>query len=978
MRQKDGVIRRGRALRSRSKSLIRRSKTIAAVGLLVAATSVGWSLLAAGQNEVTVRNAVSDALSAGAEPVGEKGLTEATSQPARAVSTSAHLPLLDSLATLHAELVELSSALDAAKRSGLADSSLVSVRGSVGENTDHRTSRSLDSSDFVTRSLLAAQSDEIHSAFAASIDASVDELGTALGQSLTTSALTVLGNVGIGTTSPRSKLVVDGQITLGTTATTTDAAPGTVAWDGADLFARVTTAPGGWRSLTRTNEIDVFLVAGQSNAQGHGDASLSPTPEPGTAFQYDAGSISAAVDPVGNASTGSAWPSFAIAYYSATGRKVAFVPTAVGGSAQTAAADDGAGNWSPSGALFDASLTQVNEALGAFADAGYVPVFRGVLWAQGEKDASEIHAGTITVADYKSALQTMIADYRDAFGTSMPFYIVRLGARTTAVEAGFAEVRNAQEEVARSDGNTQIAVRTSADFISRDGYLEPDGVHYSQYGLNELGRIAAANIVSAGSHSLLQLVGTSTLNAYFTDGNLGIGSTNPTAKLTVSQSGTSGAPAFLVEDAESPDSSPFVITETGNVGIATLAPRAPLDVSSGGLTGGLLIGADIFGTTRSDDTRKFGVVSAPHYDSDEEDIVGFLFDSSQTYSRLSIGGGNGSLNGVSEIAFYTSADTSTLAGTRRLTIASSGNVGIGTTSPSAQLTTTGSVRFATFGAGSLQSDANGNLSVSSDERLKTDISSFDRSLADVLQIEPINYRWREETGFDTEHVYSGFSAQDVKEVIPEAVGVDRNGMLTLTDRPILAAVVNAVKALNAHLTALSDTIAGYAYAFTSERLNARQLCLDDLCITREELAEMLDEANVDAVDPAPTAGSDDSGKRETASSTTEDMASSTEVTPPGKGSGSATGTDATTTAQATDADDDTETAGSTDADGENEAGSGSADDESEAGDPHTADSDDDESVDESGVEEDSQTPDDGQESDPSANDDIASTAALAA
>ena len=50
-----------------------------------------------------------------------------------------------------------------------------------------------------------------------------------------------------------------------------------------------------------------------------------------------------------------------------------------------------------------------------------------------------------------------------------------------------------------------------------------------------------------------------------------------------------------------------------------------------------------------------------------------------------------------------------------------GNVGIGTTTPSAQHTTTGSVRFATFGAGTLETDASGNVTVSSmnDLRLST-------------------------------------------------------------------------------------------------------------------------------------------------------------------------------------------------------------------------------------------------------------------
>ena len=123
------------------------------------------------------------------------------------------------------------------------------------------------------------------------------------------------------------------------------------------------------------------------------------------------------------------------------------------------------------------------------------------------------------------------------------------------------------------------------------------------------------------------------------------------------------------------------------------------------------------------------------------------------------------------------------------------NVGIGTTSPVAQLETTGTVRFANFGSGSLTTDANGNLSVSSDERLKTIRDYFTRGLVAILALKPINYNWNPISGLDTGHVYTGFSAQNVREAIPEAVGEDKNGYLTLSDRPILAALVNSVKEL---------------------------------------------------------------------------------------------------------------------------------------------------------------------------------------
>ena len=126
----------------------------------------------------------------------------------------------------------------------------------------------------------------------------------------------------------------------------------------------------------------------------------------------------------------------------------------------------------------------------------------------------------------------------------------------------------------------------------------------------------------------------------------------------------------------------------------------------------------------------------------------------------------------------------------------SGKVGIGTSSPTAQLHTTGTVRFQNFGAGTLQTDGNGNVSVSSDERLKNIQGVFNKGLEELLNINPIEYKWKKETGYDTENSYYGFSAQNVKLSIPEAVGEDGRGYLTLSDRPILATAINAIKELN--------------------------------------------------------------------------------------------------------------------------------------------------------------------------------------
>lgn len=59
-------------------------------------------------------------------------------------------------------------------------------------------------------------------------------------------------------------------------------------------------------------------------------------------------------------------------------------------------------------------------------------------------------------------------------------------------------------------------------------------------------------------------------------GNIGIGTTSPFAKLAITN--TDAGHSFLVEDSTSPDSTPFVIDADGKVGIGTGAPGASLHI----------------------------------------------------------------------------------------------------------------------------------------------------------------------------------------------------------------------------------------------------------------------------------------------------------------------------------------------------------------------------------------------------------------
>ena len=215
-----------------------------------------------------------------------------------------------------------------------------------------------------------------------------------------------------------------------------------------------------------------------------------------------------------------------------------------------------------------------------------------------------------------------------------------------------------------------------------------------------------------------------------------------------------------------------------------------------------------------------------------------------------------------------------------------GDIGIGTTTPTAQLTTTGTVRFSTFGAGTLQTDALGNLSLSSDERLKNIEGEFTRGIDALRLITPITYEWKESSGFDTSTLYAGFSAQNIQEAIPEAVGVGSNGFLTLSDRPILAALVNAAKEqqlmLDSLLTAssslttlhegetfwtrLGTLLDGFVDGVLTlvgidvEEVKTDTLCIGETCVDEATLKALLLNASVDQDETevnVPDAGSNE-------------------------------------------------------------------------------------------------------------------------
>lgn len=127
--------------------------------------------------------------------------------------------------------------------------------------------------------------------------------------------------------------------------------------------------------------------------------------------------------------------------------------------------------------------------------------------------------------------------------------------------------------------------------------------------------------------------------------------------------------------------------------------------------------------------------------------------------------------------------------------------GTNVSSQALKLNNNRTLTVAAYGAGTLTTDASGNVSVTSDERLKNIQGLFTRT---VYGFKPILYKWNKKSGLEVNGVYAGFSAQNVAKTCPECVGHNPDGHLTLQDRAVLAATVNSVNDTRQELLAIIE------------------------------------------------------------------------------------------------------------------------------------------------------------------------------
>jgi hypothetical protein len=228
------------------------------------------------------------------------------------------------------------------------------------------------------------------------------------------------------------------------------------------------------------------------------------------------------------------------------------------------------------------------------------------------------------------------------------------------------------------------------------------------------------------------------------------------------------------------------IDSSGNVGIGTTTPGASLDIVRGG--GSFATTLSVANTNNTRATRSSVVLRAAFDGS----AGSAYFDSNLGGHAYSVG--TGPLEGG--VGNFSIKDGTATANQIRFLINSSGNVGIGTTTPAYKLDVIGVIR--------------GTNVSPSDARLKTKIAPLTNALEKLEQIRGVAFEWNETSaslGHTPGQKDIGVIAQEVEAIFPEVVSTSSTDGYKAVDYSRLTAVlIEAVKELKAENEGLKQRI----------------------------------------------------------------------------------------------------------------------------------------------------------------------------
>ena len=623
----------------------------------------------------------------------------------------------------------------------------------------------------------------------------------------------------------------------------------------------------GFRNVTLTGELDAGSLDVSGNADIDGTLEANAMTLNGTAITTTA-TLSTGISntnvPV--FTSGVADDDFLrVAGTSIEGRSAAEVLSDIGASAVA-----GSGSIVTTGALNSGSIT---SGFGAIDNGSSAITTTGVITGGTVEATTDTAAGDNAAIGYTSAEgliltgQGSTSDFTvkndaDATVLSIPTGSGNVGIGTTAAST-----------YANSMGNT-LVVGTGNNFAVIQGRTDgasgsTNGVNYGgSYGTNPING-ARMLIGAAGGAGQRGLVTFNTKNTdddtnqptekmrIGADGNVGIGTSSPTGKLTVSSdikvlgsnfasveftgasvngsgvyTGLDSGGGYVVNVRDSgyigfstTNAERMRIDSSGKVGIGTSAPTRTLTVI--GSVGNQFVGSQ----SQSNDTAKYCTYAGSHYHNSEQDVAGVVVLSNGTDNTVYLGGGVGELNAATVLAFHTGANDATTGGTERMRMLSDGQLIVagtsfnangsvtigpigtssnGCTAVSASTSATNIWRFYNPNGhiGSISLDGSTcNFSNLSDYRLKENVNYTFDATTRLKQLKPARFNFISD---DTNTLVDGFIAHEVSSVVPEAItgekdAVDENGDAVyqgIDQSKLVPLLVKTIQELEARITAL--------------------------------------------------------------------------------------------------------------------------------------------------------------------------------
>lgn len=475
------------------------------------------------------------------------------------------------------------------------------------------------------------------------------------------------------------------------------------------------------------------------------------------------------------------------------------------------------GNGGASTATFAMLISPVKTGSALYLNAGAHIVITRSTWT-----IQYIDNGTFTTVRSGSFSSALSTD-----GTSYPFEITVNGP---VITYNFAGVTGSA---------------SSPYFVTHAGTYATWEHYYGSSSVADLLRIEA---IWAGTTP----VSSGNLYDAYSTGNVGVGTTTPWGKLSVTNTGST--PSFVVEDSASSDSTPFIVDATGAVGIGIAAPFNKLTVyeniartsfTGSGVGTALIVNANGTGNYAALDFGNSGSSAA----GIPESRIASIRTSSGSF--LQFGTTNNYSTGITNTA---------------MTIDSAGKIGVSTTTPWRTLSVTGTVGFdgitGSTGAGSLCLSANKEVvynsgsdsCLSSTRATKHDILPLDLSALDmVTSLQPVSFIYNNDASSTVRY---GFIAEDAAAVDAHLATYNAAGTISgIDDRSVIALTVRAVQSLISTISAFADRFTTKELTFTrasGDELTVKKLCVEDVCVTRDQFLRMVEQSGQAPAPSSPT------------------------------------------------------------------------------------------------------------------------------